>query len=107
MTASTHCLDSNTCSTIKKHQTVHASLFESFVREHAKWYPNAIERARRFGIFRRNLKQIDLLNSKEQGTAVYGITKYADMTGELYHESHFCADYRLDSQLTSSANHTD
>lgn len=41
---------------------------------------NIQEHETRFMIFEKNLGKIDLLNRLEQGTAKYGVTRYADLT---------------------------
>ena len=42
---------------------------------------NSTEKEKRFKIFQKNLKKIDLMNRNERGTAEYGINKFADLTG--------------------------
>ena len=42
------------------------------------------EHETRFMIFEKNLAKIDLLNRLEQGTAKYGVTKFADLTRKLF-----------------------
>lgn len=55
-------------------------LFRKFVRTHKKMYSSLKEFKQRLKIFKRNLKHIQFLNKNEQGTAKYGITKFADLT---------------------------
>lgn len=55
-------------------------LFKRFVRTHRKMYSSIREFKQRFKVFKRNLKHIQFLNRNEQGTAKYGITKFADLT---------------------------
>lgn len=43
-------------------------------------YESLREEKQRYGIFKKNLAIIDQLNAMEQGTALYGITDFADMT---------------------------
>jgi len=58
--------------------------FEEFLITHSKPYRhNFEEKLKRFKIFRVNLGKIRQLNMNEQGTAVYGVTRHADLT---YHE---------------------
>lgn len=39
------------------------------------------EKEMRFSVFQQNMKMIEILNKEEQGTAFYGLTKFADLTG--------------------------
>ena len=56
--------------------------FKNFLKKYNKKYDAANgEYKRRFHIFRGNLKKIDLLQKTEQGTATYGVTQFADLTG--------------------------
>lgn len=58
-------------------------LFQDFYVQHNKKY-GAEEYIKRFKIFQKNLEEIDRLNREEQGTAVYGITPFADLTYEEF-----------------------
>ena len=40
------------------------------------------EEQMRFAIFRKNAKKIPKLREKERGSATYGFTEFADLTGE-------------------------
>ena len=46
------------------------------------------EEAHRYGVFKANLGMIDQLNSLEQGTATYGVTKFADLTADEFKEQY-------------------
>lgn len=59
---------------------VELGLFRRFKQKFDKRYHSNTEERRRFKIFYKNLFRIRELNSKEQGSAVYGITKFSDMT---------------------------
>lgn len=48
-----------------------------------KSYENAAEQAKRFDIFRTNLKVIAELNNDRYDNATYGISRFADLTGKL------------------------
>lgn len=37
----------------------------------------------RFKVFQDNLRRIEILNRVDQGTAFYGLNKWADFTGKL------------------------
>ena len=54
-----------------------------------KVYPSEEHAEYRFRIFRANLKKIDALNKYEQGDAVYGVTRFADLTSKAYRRVHF------------------
>lgn len=63
---------------------LHYPAFKSFMETHNKEY-SAHEHDLRFEIFKENLRVIDGLNEKSQG-AVFGITKFADLTKEEFVE---------------------
>nr|XP_022901844.1 uncharacterized protein LOC111414678 [Onthophagus taurus] len=54
--------------------------FNEFLNKYDISYDSEIERSRRFKIFQTNLKVIELQNLSERGSAVYGITRFADLT---------------------------
>lgn len=54
--------------------------FETFLKKYEKKYKSEENVERRFRIFRANLKKIQALNKFEQGSAVYGVTQFADYT---------------------------
>nr|XP_018896481.1 PREDICTED: cathepsin L1-like [Bemisia tabaci] len=60
------------------------SLFNEFTREYGKRYENLKEKEERLRIFSENLKRYDAMNAEEQGTAVYGIDEFSDMTVEEF-----------------------
>ncbi|RWS28459.1 cathepsin L-like protein [Leptotrombidium deliense] len=61
--------------------------FNRFIAKYKKQY-NESEYNTRFEIFKDNLKKIDLLNKEEQGTAIYGVTKFADLTEHEFKKWH-------------------
>ena len=63
-------------------------LFENFKNEHNKNYATKEEEAHRFEVFVSNLKTIDERNELEKGTAVHGITKFADLTKKEFKTSY-------------------
>jgi C1A family cysteine protease len=77
--------------------------WESFKEEHNKNYPTMDEETHRFNIFIRNLKVIDELNEAEQGSAVFGINKFADISASEFKASHLNYDpaSRNDTQKTA------
>ncbi|XP_049818114.1 uncharacterized protein LOC109602488 isoform X15 [Aethina tumida] len=64
------------------------SKFLKFSAQYNKLYANRVEYMHRLNVFKANLKIIEKLNRYEQGTATYGITKFADMTPEEFSRSH-------------------
>lgn len=57
------------------------------------------EKKARFQVFRDNLKKIKFLNDHEKGTARYGATQFADLTGKYSLTYIFCILFYL-TQLT-------
>ena len=55
-----------------------------FKEKHNKVYASLAEERRRFKTFRENLKLIDERNRRETGTAVHGVTKFADMSQDEF-----------------------
>ncbi|XP_050510586.1 uncharacterized protein LOC126887224 isoform X5 [Diabrotica virgifera virgifera] len=81
-------------------ETILSSVFEHFLAKYDKKYRNVVEHKYRFGVFKENLKLIHLLNKHEQGTAVYKITKFADMTSEEFSASHgYRSDLRSENEI--------
>lgn len=60
------------------------SHFSQFKQNYGRNYRNANEEAMRFRIFQNNLFLIRQLNKFEQGSAMYGVTDFADLTPEEY-----------------------
>lgn len=57
-------------------------MFKTFMKQHNKTYKNKAEFKKRFKIFHQNMKKAHILQQNERGTAKYGPTKFADLTGE-------------------------
>ncbi|KAJ9595094.1 hypothetical protein L9F63_013620, partial [Diploptera punctata] len=55
--------------------------FESFMEKHNKTYSTHSEMKNRFRIFRQNMNKIYILQRTEEGTATYGVTRFADLSG--------------------------
>lgn len=51
------------------------------MKKYNKTYGTVAEMHRRFRIFRRNMLKVDHLQATERGTAKYGPTFFADLTG--------------------------
>ncbi|KHJ41449.1 cystatin domain protein [Trichuris suis] len=58
--------------------------FKNFLTEHGRWYDTEAELFKRFDIFKVNMKTVKMLQENEQGTAVYGPTKFSDLTPEEF-----------------------
>ncbi|XP_076268533.1 uncharacterized protein LOC143201400 isoform X2 [Rhynchophorus ferrugineus] len=69
--------------------------FTRFVKEYSKDYNNYEEYQYRLKVFKQNLAKIHSLNKMEEGTAEYGITKFADLTEAEFSKLH---GYRPDLQ---------
>lgn len=65
------------------HDLGHMGMFKAFMKQHNKSYKTKAEFKRRFKIFHQNMKKVHILQQNERGTAKYGPTKFADLTGEL------------------------
>lgn len=61
--------------------------FNEYLTKFNKTYLMSNEYTYRYKVFKDNLNQIDLLNKHEQGTATYGITRFADLTKEEFSRS--------------------
>lgn len=62
----------------------HQALFTAFKNDFGRDYKTSDEELRRYNIFRNNMYLIEQLNKFEQGTAVYGVTDFADLTEDEY-----------------------
>ncbi|XP_078492636.1 cathepsin L-like [Ciona intestinalis] len=63
-------------------------LFDMFLEKYPRQYSSSSdEYNERFEIFKTNYQVIQHLNEIERGTAVYGITKFMDMSEEEYHRT--------------------
>uniref|UniRef100_A0A1I7XLH0 Pept_C1 domain-containing protein n=1 Tax=Heterorhabditis bacteriophora TaxID=37862 RepID=A0A1I7XLH0_HETBA len=58
--------------------------FTDFINNYEKLYDTKREILKKFRIFKRNLKAIRMWQGREQGTAVYGITQFTDMTPDEF-----------------------
>jgi len=59
-------------------------LFDDFVATYNRTYSSPEERNLRLQIFRENLGIIELLQKTEQGTGIYGVNMFADMSREEF-----------------------
>lgn len=74
------------------------AIWEGFKNEHRRSYESFDEETHRFHIFLENLKLADLRNDKEQqhgGGAVYGITKFSDLSQAEFESQFLTADASL------------
>ncbi|KAL4623010.1 cathepsin F-like [Arapaima gigas] len=60
------------------------SMFKDFVTKYNRSYSSQEEADRRFRIFRKNLQTAHTLQSLDQGSAEYGVTKFSDLTEEEF-----------------------
>ncbi|KAK6023867.1 papain family cysteine protease, partial [Ostertagia ostertagi] len=58
--------------------------FTDFIERYGKAYSNESEALKRFRIFKKNLEVIRNMQENEQGTAVYGITRFSDLSPEEF-----------------------
>nr|ANK58238.1 cathepsin F [Haliotis discus discus] len=70
------------------HDLCHGGHFKDFMIKNGKFYKTDEEEAKRFAIFCENMKTARQLNKTEQGTAVYGATKFADLTQKEFKEKY-------------------
>ncbi|PIO59406.1 cathepsin propeptide inhibitor domain protein, partial [Teladorsagia circumcincta] len=69
---------------IKPKDYVPWNQFTDFIDRHDKTYSSKREALKRFRIFKRNLKAIRTWQENEEGTAVYGITQFSDLSPEEF-----------------------
>lgn len=43
-----------------------------------------LEEQMRFEVFKANMAKVKILQETEQGTAIYGATMFADLTGDIF-----------------------
>lgn len=58
--------------------------FGTFMAQYEKKYETQEEYKYRLGVFKQNLQKIKLLQEYEEGTATYGVTRWADITEEEF-----------------------
>ncbi|XP_011496222.1 PREDICTED: uncharacterized protein LOC105360904 [Ceratosolen solmsi marchali] len=61
-------------------QLKEVKLFNEFINKFNKNYDTQEEKERRFKIFKENLDMIEELQRNEQGTGIYGVTQFTDLT---------------------------
>lgn len=59
------------------------SSFKNFVAKYNKVYESDAEFNNRFQIFQNNMRRAQELNKSQKGTAKYGATIFADLSGQL------------------------
>ncbi|XP_078473200.1 cathepsin F [Lampetra planeri] len=62
--------------------------FKEFIWKHNKTYKDEGAEKMRYEVFRENWHRIQKLQEMEQGSAVYGITKFSDLTEEEFRTLH-------------------
>jgi hypothetical protein len=71
----------------KLNERTKAQIFEAFLLNYDKYYPDPVEYASRYQVFKGNLDLCDERNSAEElasGAAVHGITMFSDITSEEF-----------------------
>ncbi|KAG5884611.1 hypothetical protein JTB14_023810 [Gonioctena quinquepunctata] len=63
-------------------------LFKSFTKVYGKTYMNEMEYNFRQQVLKENLNTIRMLNKFEQGSATYGLSRFADLTQEEFSNMH-------------------
>uniref|UniRef100_A0A183G6H1 Pept_C1 domain-containing protein n=1 Tax=Heligmosomoides polygyrus TaxID=6339 RepID=A0A183G6H1_HELPZ len=69
---------------IKPRDYIAWNQFTDFIDRHEKDYASKRDTLKRFRIFKRNLKAIRTWQASEEGTAVYGITQFSDMSPDEF-----------------------
>lgn len=72
------------------------SQFEKFKVKYGKEYEGPEEEERRFRIFVDSLKEAKRLQERDRGTAVYGVTKFSDLSNEEF------ANYYLNPMISNN-----
>ena len=62
--------------------------FVEFANDHDKLYSSKSEVLKRYKIFKANLKEAEMWQQREQGTAEYGVTRYSDLTTEEFRKTY-------------------
>lgn len=76
-------------------------MFETFKTEYGRNYATMEEEQSRYAIFAENLKTIDARNEMERkagGSAIHGITKFADLSQEEFAKKFLTADISMKSK---------
>ncbi|CAJ0960559.1 unnamed protein product, partial [Mesorhabditis belari] len=60
------------------------NMFADFMGNHEKYYSSKRETLHRFRVFKRNLQYAKMIQRREHGTAVYGITRFSDLTRDEF-----------------------
>jgi Cathepsin propeptide inhibitor domain (I29) len=85
----------------------HNSLFDGFTERFQRIYRDGEERSSRFDVFLSNLALFDERNEAERqagGSAVHGITRFADLTPEEFRAFYLTASISVNSTETSTGN---
>ncbi|XP_062017053.1 zingipain-2-like [Rosa rugosa] len=79
-----------------------AEKHEHWMAKHGRVYPNAAEKERRFGIFRKNVEYVEKFNNEGNKTYKLNINSFADMTNEEFRRHH--TGYRTPPGLSSTSS---
>ncbi|XP_063044743.1 cathepsin F [Engraulis encrasicolus] len=86
------------------------TLFKNFMEKYNRTYSSQEEAEKRLSIFQENMKTVQLLQSMEQGSAEYGVTKFSDLTEEEFRETYLnpmLSQWTLQRPLKPAARATD
>lgn len=78
--------------------------FAEFVIAYKRQYASAEEHAHRYNVFKQNLLHIQELNNNPNGTATYGITKFADLTTAEFRQRHGFFTFAIDDLAPHNAS---
>lgn len=82
------------------------AMWDGFKRDHSRSYESMDEETHRFHVFLENLKLADLRNEKERkhgGSAVYGITKFSDLSQAEFESRYLTSDSSMRSAIRDVA----
>lgn len=74
---------------------VHLEAFRKFKEQYEQVYDSKDEEAKRFRVFCLNMKRIETIQKSEQGSAKYGVTKFADLSEEEFRRMYLSPKWDL------------
>lgn len=74
---------------------IHLDAFKSFKEQYKSLYGSPEEEAHRFQLFCMNMKKIKTIQEAEKGSAIYGVTKFADMSEDEFRKTHLTPKWDL------------
>ncbi|PRQ31385.1 putative fruit bromelain [Rosa chinensis] len=98
-----------TLGTLASHATSRSLYEASLAEKHEQWmakhgrvYPNAAEKERRLGIFRKNVEYVEKFNNEANKTYKLNINKFSDMTDEEFRRYH--TGFKMPPGLNSTSS---